>query len=334
MRSCSWTASFSCSPGQQRGRERGLRLQRLGMIRALGGGPVAEHALQDGDRGWRATRREVGGHEIVARGHGDRVVGSQRLLLLGEDALVQLDGVRLAARGEAGPGQAAARGQGAGMIGAEGLPLLGEALLVSADGVRGAPGAQVGGREVVVGHGDAGVSLAQDLAGADHVLPVGNAQAGQPGLVQALAGPQQHRMSLGGPQRGRRRPVQAGRAIAQGLLVEGLGRLLRPRLQQGIGRGPGGLLQHRGRDEPLDHGLDQAVHQHGTRRALRIDRHQAGPGQAVQHHADLALVGRRARGVPPADVGAGRRAGQHRSRDARRVEQRHQHQGVPGHAGR
>ena len=260
--------------------------------------------------------------------------GPSASLPLGEDAFVQLDGVRLATRGQAGLGEAAARGQGVGMVVARGRLPLGEALLVSGDGVRGPPGGQVGGREVVVRHGHVGVSLAQDLAGTDHVLPVGNGQAGQAGLAQALAGPQQHRMSLGRPQRPRGRAVQAGRAIPQGLLVERLGLLLRPRLQQGIGRGPRGLLQHRGRDEPPDHGLDQAVHQHGAGRALRIDRHQADPGQGVQDDADLALVGRRARGVAPADVSARRRAGQHRSRDAGRVEQRHQHQGVPGHAGR
>ncbi len=170
-------------------------------------------------------------------------------------------------------------------------------------------------------------------AGHDHVLPVADGRLAEPGGVQALPGPDQHLVALRSPEQFGCGFVQYRGVVAQRLGHQGLlGVALRPRFEQRVGGGAGGAVKLGGRDVPQDQAPDNRVHQHGTRRAGRVDRQQAQPVQVVHGIPDLGLFD--GRGVAAGDVTARGGADDHRARDSARVHHRGQHQGGRGQARR
>ncbi len=164
-----------------------------------------------------------------------------------------------------------------------------------------------------------------------HVVPVGEARAADLVAVQAPAGLHQDRVGLRGPEHIAAALAQADRAVPQGLGQPGRRRVRGPRLQQRIRGAADRLPELRDREDPPGHGLDGRVNLHGPRRAGRVDRDQAGPGQAVHRVAGLGRIG--GHGRVAGQVPAGGRRGEDDAGDPGRVEQGGQHQGGPGETG-
>jgi hypothetical protein len=137
---------------------------------------------------------------------------------------------------------------------------LGEHPLAHGDRVRVPPGGFARGGEAVTGEERVRVRGAQRRpADIDHRPPVGDGGFGQPGVVQAPAGPHQDRVALRGPEQHPGYLAELGRAVAERLIERGRHGPQRPGLEHGVGGGPGGLVALGGGEALPDGLLDQLV---------------------------------------------------------------------------
>ena len=147
-------------------------------------------------------------------------------------------------------------------------------------------------------------------------LPVGDGRAGEPGVVQALACPEQDRVALGGPEQDARDLAEPGRAVAQGLAGCGRHRLRRrPGLEQGVGGGEGGRVALGGRAGSCRLAAWTSSWTRTVRAALVVSM-VTRPSRPRACTAVRACTSSTGAAAEPAQVRAGSRGGEHRAGDA------------------
>ena len=158
---------------------------------------------------------------------------------------------------------------------------------------------------------------------------------GQPGLIQAVAGPLQHRVAAIGPQPVSGRLPQ-GRGAGPQTRSGPVKRLRhRPGLQQRVRRDAGRLINHGVGNRVAQRRLQHRAHPHRRRCRRPLDRQQPDALQRRQRgHRRLGRIGGiggigRTSVLAPAEVADGGRRGQHGCRNAVPVKQRSQGQHRP-----
>ena len=210
---------------------------------------VGQAARQQPARRRVVARGLVGGGQLVPGAEGLRVPVAADLLVLADSAEHDGHRVRGLAGHDQGPGQTDASGHDRRVPGRQLTGPVGQHALVPLDGLRRVPGGQVRGGQPIGYHQRVRVAGGQlGVAARGQVLPELDGRAGQAGLVQAPADPQQQRMKPVGPQRIQGRVLQAARVRPQA------GRRPRRRLvggphleQRSRGRPGRGLLDLGGR---------------------------------------------------------------------------------------